>query len=143
MAILMSPLDYAVENEKLAKVAISKGAFDQAKKYLDEALKTLKSSEPSEFEFTDLLVILKKILNGYITIKDFPNAIETLNFIHSITRGRISLINDVKNLLKNIPQNFNILPYEENLRKLVGNNSELVDLLNILVENSKKLGQGQ
>ncbi|MGC8585686.1 MAG: hypothetical protein ACP5L4_06220 [Thermoplasmata archaeon] len=142
MAILMSPLDYAIENEKLAKLAISKGALDQAKKYLDEAMKTLKTSETSEFEFTDLFIILKKILNGYITIKDFPNAIETLSFIHSIVKGKLNIINDVKNVLKNIPQNFNILPYEENLRKLIGNNSELLALLNLLVENSKKLNQG-
>ena len=142
MAILMSPLDYAIENEKLAKLAISKGALDQAKKYLDEAMKTLKTSETSEFEFTDLLVILKKILNGYIMIKDFPGAIETLGFIHSVVKGKLNIINDVKNVLKNIPQNFNILPYEENLRKLIGNNSELLALLNLLVENSKKLNQG-
>ncbi len=136
---MLDALDYIASFEKKARRSLNEGNFMDAKLELDEAMRVIKNTEFSPDEIISLSIIMKKIFNDYIELHDFSKSLEVLVYINRYTRSRLNLTSDLKSLLKLIPSKFDISIFDKELRQIAKNNWELIELINLLEENYKKL----
>ncbi|MGC8992897.1 MAG: hypothetical protein ACP5JE_05005, partial [Thermoplasmata archaeon] len=106
---------------------------------LDEAMRVIKNTEFSPDEILSLSIIMKKMFNDYIELRDYSKALEVLIYINRFTKNRLNLTNDLKAILKQIPSKFDISIFDKDLRLIAKNNWEVIELINLLEENYKKL----
>ena len=116
---MINPIDLISEMERNAKNMINKGNIVEAKKTLYNAFDSIKNEEFLYNELPDLAIILKKIFRDFLSIKEYDYALKVL-----------ILINEIKEFLKNIPEDFGISRYDKEIREISKNQWEIVELLN-------------
>ncbi|MGC9122759.1 MAG: hypothetical protein ACP5IB_01625 [Thermoplasmata archaeon] len=136
---MLDALDYIARFEKKAKKALREKNLMEAKLELDEAMRVIKNTEFSPDEILSLSIIMKKMFNDYIELRDYSKALEVLIYINRFTKNRLNLTNDLKAILKQIPSKFDISIFDKDLRLIAKNNWEVIELINLLEENYKKL----
>ncbi|MGC8610426.1 MAG: hypothetical protein ACP5JT_01545 [Thermoplasmata archaeon] len=136
---MLDALDYIARFEKKAKKALMEKNLMEAKLELDEAMRVIKNTEFSPDEILSLSIIMKKMFNDYIELRDYSKALEVLIYINRFTKNRLNLTNDLKAILKQIPSKFDISIFDKDLRLIAKNNWEVIELINLLEENYKKL----
>ncbi|MGC8662937.1 MAG: hypothetical protein ACP5SF_00365 [Thermoplasmata archaeon] len=127
---MINPIDLISEMERNAKNMINKGNIVEAKKTLYNAFDSIKNEEFLYNELPDLAIILKKIFRDFLSIKEYDYALKVLILINNTTRGKIKIINEIKEFLKNIPEDFGISRYDKEIREISKNQWEIVELLN-------------
>ncbi len=135
---MINPIDLISEMERNAKNLIKKGRNMEAKKILENALESIKNEDFLENEYPDLVIISKKIFSDFLSISEYSLALEVLININNVTGEKFNLTNELKNLLKILPVEFDLSKYDKEIRKLSRNQWEILELLNEIEKMQKR-----
>ncbi|MGC8619419.1 MAG: hypothetical protein ACP5F1_05580 [Thermoplasmata archaeon] len=135
---MINPIDLISEMERNAKNLIKKGRNMEAKKILENALESIKNEDFLENEYPDLVIISKKIFSDFLSISEYSLALEVLININKVTGEKFNLTNELKNLLKILPVEFDLSKYDKEIRKLSRNQWEILELLNEIEKMQKR-----